>query len=403
MSDKVDLLSLLQQMGQRPAPTTAPAPAPTGFYQSGGVTYPTQTPDFGSMSTDELQNLDAHLSAIAKRQQTEAGALEPKPQYGPFPSPEQQPELSKQYEAMRTSPYVSFADEGWAAKHPRIAGALDNALLVARAIKPPVDAAGRPIATGAGYGIGQVASAITGLPEQKLAYREQLAEQPLSYAEEQAKLGQTEAATAESRSRAISEMGSNLFKTLQQSLRNELAAREGAAGRISEAGIGAISRENVAKTAANARIQDFMSRDSTRLLVAQMQRDWQNAKTGVAQKAVVQRYFGALEQHIANLQKAETAAEALGDTATANRYKSQIEGEQAVADAVAKQGFGISLDDMQENHKISPTLQKRSQPKLPQGKGQTLTDPAVANQFLKAAGGDKNKARALAKKNGWVF
>ncbi len=40
---------------------------------------------------------------------------------------------------------------------------------------------------------------------------------------------------------------------------------------------------------------------------------------------------------------------------------------------------------------------------LPQGGGKPLTDPALARQFLAAAGGDKNKARQLAQQSGWKF
>lgn len=41
--------------------------------------------------------------------------------------------------------------------------------------------------------------------------------------------------------------------------------------------------------------------------------------------------------------------------------------------------------------------------KLPLGKGQPLTDVAIAKQFLDAAGGDKVKAQRLATLNGWKF
>lgn len=43
------------------------------------------------------------------------------------------------------------------------------------------------------------------------------------------------------------------------------------------------------------------------------------------------------------------------------------------------------------------------QSSLPQGNGGPLTDPAIAKQYLAAAGGDKVKARQLAQQNNWKF
>lgn len=42
-------------------------------------------------------------------------------------------------------------------------------------------------------------------------------------------------------------------------------------------------------------------------------------------------------------------------------------------------------------------------PTLPKGNGAVLSNPVIVKQFLDAAGGDKNKARALAQQNNWKF
>lgn len=319
------------------------------------------------------------------------------------------PQYQKQYNSAMESPYVSFPNTGWAAKHPHLAGAFDNALLAMRSIKPPTDAAGRPVPTGAGYGIGQVASALSGLPAQKVAYREQLAEEPLKYQTAQAQLKEAlERGTLE-HEQAVTQAGLNasrvgstavrdLYDSLLGSLQRFGTSQDHDATQKQIAAMNDLTKLQEAGIRASAMKAHFAMAGAKSLADAKAQAEkWQNKAYSDRQKffsSWTHMPDGSYMRKVGGLPQTLDA-----DGMQAILDKTQNDIEDTFHDMLAD--LGVPKPPVGATHSLTNPKPPKGASTLPQGGGKQLTDAGTWQQFLKAAGGDARKAADLAAQNGW--
>ena len=158
-----------------PQTTQAPVQEPEGPGMFMNTPYGSMMMPSGSyVSQDDLHKVQSMLPQLSA---------------GPYATnPTGEGVTASKFGELYNSPFVTDLGRAVGGKHPLLGRMFDNALMAPALTKAPVDAAGRPIATGAGFGISSVAGAMQALPEARLAQRQQLEEVPLGYESEQAKL-----------------------------------------------------------------------------------------------------------------------------------------------------------------------------------------------------------------------
>lgn len=376
----------------------------------------------GMPSFMNLGNMSVPMSQLSGFDESKAREQVAKDEASPASLP---PEYQKAYDRAANSPYISFADEGWARNHPHIAGALDNALLTMRAIKPPTDASGNPVPTGAGFGIGQVASALSGLPAEKVALREQMAEEPLKYQTLQAQLREAMERGTLEKEQAVTQAGLNAARVGSTAVRDLYEQMVSAAQRYATgAGAQATSRLN---DAYNNLTKLSIAHDRNLANMQIAAKHWGamspkdkaalNAKIDMWHSSTWQQYNSFWNMWKQDPQTGEwntvlTKPFKVGDVALApGEYHLKPNEIQALQDKMhndIESTYASLLGDTgrqvtPHDATINPSPKQNVKPLFPQGGGKRLTinDRPIWEKFLSAAKGDPAKAEALAKENGW--
>lgn len=380
-----DDFSTLWGDGQQPP--AAPSGSQPIYSNVGGAMIPFDPNQLANMPNVDPARDYASISSMA-----------PAINEGPY-APGATGETAREYRQQYNSPYVTALAQHLGVSHPRLANLIDSGVLgmeSAQAAHERSLAANGGI-EGAGGGIADALAGLTGPQQMRLAHREQLESLPLQYAQEQGGLEQQQATTLAERLRALSEYESNPSRVLAQVGRGAVAA-----------GIGANQRLQSTRINASERYNQSLNDEANKLKIAQIKAQYAHSNAA-QQQHYQQSFLNSYRSHLDSINSKYDAYEMRlqqqknGGLITPQQYDQQHElnesnrqaekdSETQYANFASGQIFGTNL--------LAP-----QQPQLPVApkSGTALTDPSIAKQYLSAAGGNKTKARKLAKQNGWKF
>lgn len=307
-------LALFDQLDRVPAQPSAPQqPQPSGpspLVNVGGQFLPLEASRFAGMNVDPAADMQQILKFM------------PQLSAGPYSStPAGDNVTANMYHRQLASPYVTSIAQRLGDTHPRLASAIDAALLGAQgaeaAHEKAVQAGGG--AAGWGAGLSSVVSGLEAAPEMQLARRMQLEQTPLQFQQEEAQLEQSRTGSLHNLMGALSEFESNPARILAQYGRNFMATQAGAQ-----------SREKIAALNAAERFQQALNSDATKTAIAHMQASVKRS-TATQVAALRQRFLGSLDSHVqainARYQKLENSP-AIDPVTLASRPRSQDEIQQ---------------------------------------------------------------------------